>query len=278
MSFLTHPVVYFILYVLLMIPTYILPYFGSNSAVFGVASVAAGRGVYPLFFVHFAFLAALVGLAWIRGARVGREWLAVFPGLALVFDLAPGLNWIPMIPTTMHLLAIIVGVVGTSTQPNPAGAYALNRGTNSALTEGAVRENMRTSPLEEVTASQEAGRVSISEAFANRAKPSSTAQWVKPAGLASLGVIFVLLLLEAFGAFNILRPDTGSSQVGSLKPPVPTSLPAVGAADQEFTGSLRRTPRGPLTATFNVGTAPLQGNRVLIDNRSDHKIGVVHWT
>jgi len=51
-------------------------------------------------------------LCWIRGAYVAKTWLVIFPILALVFDFAPGLSLIPMIPTVMHLLAIILGVVG----------------------------------------------------------------------------------------------------------------------------------------------------------------------
>jgi hypothetical protein len=52
-------------------------------------------------------------------------WLVIFPILAAVFDLFPGLSAIPLIPTVMHLLAIILGVVGataiersTHTTPN----------------------------------------------------------------------------------------------------------------------------------------------------------------
>ena len=36
----------------------------------------------------------------------------VVPILATVFDLVPGLSAIPLVPTVMHLLAIILGVVG----------------------------------------------------------------------------------------------------------------------------------------------------------------------
>jgi len=51
-------------------------------------------------------------LCWVRGAYVGKGWLIIFPILAIVFDFVPGLSAIPMIPTVMHLLAIILGVVG----------------------------------------------------------------------------------------------------------------------------------------------------------------------
>src|SRR5262249_36273000 len=73
MTFIAIPVVFVILYYILMLPTYILPYFGSNSAVFGAASVASGAGVYPLFLLHLAFLIALIVLAYIRGKVIARK-------------------------------------------------------------------------------------------------------------------------------------------------------------------------------------------------------------
>ena len=101
-------------YILLMIPTYILPYLGSNSYAVHIAAGAAGMFMHPGFWLHFAALSGLIAIAWFRGARVEKQWLVVFPVLALVFDLAPGLNMVPMVPTVLHLLAIILGVVSTS--------------------------------------------------------------------------------------------------------------------------------------------------------------------
>ncbi|MAF62473.1 MULTISPECIES: hypothetical protein [Sphingomonadales] len=109
-----------ILYLLLMFPTYVLPYFGSNSAVVNAGLAAAdaaaggGNGFNILMFAHLACLGGMVLITWLRGAVVGKSWLVTFPVLAAVFDMVPGLNWIPLIPTAMHLSAIIVGV---SSQP-----------------------------------------------------------------------------------------------------------------------------------------------------------------
>lgn len=104
--------VFVVAYVLFMLPTYYLPYVGSNSAVVGALGAASGAGVHPAFWVHLASLLVLCFLCWVRGAYVGRGWLIVFPILALVFDLAPGLSAIPMLPTLLHLGAIILGVAG----------------------------------------------------------------------------------------------------------------------------------------------------------------------
>jgi CHASE2 domain-containing sensor protein len=105
-----------ILYLLLMFPTYVLPYFGSNSAVVNAGLAAAdaaaggGNGLNILMFAHLACLGGMVLITWLRGAVVGKGWLVIFPILASVFDMVPGLNWIPLVPTAMHLAAIIVGV------------------------------------------------------------------------------------------------------------------------------------------------------------------------
>jgi hypothetical protein len=94
-----------------MLPTYYLPYVGSNSAIVGVLGAASGAGINPAFWLHLGALLVLCFLCWIRGAYVARTWLVLFPVLALLFDLAPGLSAIPMIPTFLHLAAIILGVV-----------------------------------------------------------------------------------------------------------------------------------------------------------------------
>ena len=108
---------YYIRRILLMIPTYWLPYLGSNSTALNAAGSAGGIGMSPAFWLHLGALILLVGVAWMRGKPIGKTWLVIFPILALVFDLTPGLNFIPMVPTVMHLMAIILGVSG-SPAPN----------------------------------------------------------------------------------------------------------------------------------------------------------------
>ena len=102
------------LYIIFMVPTYLLPYMGSNSSVLNASGISAGAGMNPLFWLHLLALAVLVALAWFRGANVAKAWLVVFPILALVFDLVPGLSSIPLVPTVMHLFAIILGVISTN--------------------------------------------------------------------------------------------------------------------------------------------------------------------
>jgi hypothetical protein len=109
-----------VIYLLLMLPTYFLPYMGSNSmaANAGLAVIDAaaggGNGLNLPLFVHLAALGGLMLIGWLRGSAVGKTWIVVFPVLAAVFDMVPGLNWIPLIPTAMHIACIIVGV---SSQP-----------------------------------------------------------------------------------------------------------------------------------------------------------------
>lgn len=113
MKILGNATVFVILYILLMLPTYYLPYVGSNSSLTGAASLATQGGMLPAFWLHLGLLIALVVITWFRGTLIDKKWLIIFPILAAVFDLAPALSLIPLIPTVMHLLAIILGVVGT---------------------------------------------------------------------------------------------------------------------------------------------------------------------
>lgn len=106
-------VVFVIIYILFMLPTYYLPYLGSNSFSLSAIGVAVGAGINPVFWLHLASLMVLAFVAWFRGILIDKKWLTIFPVLATVFDMAPVLSSIPLVPTVMHLLAIIQGVVGT---------------------------------------------------------------------------------------------------------------------------------------------------------------------
>lgn len=111
MKFFGNPVFFVIAYILLMLPTYALAFLGSNSVVVG----AIAGGMTPMFLLHIALLTILVVVTWFRGSFIDKKWLVIFPIMATVFDMVPGLNLIPLIPTFMHLLAIILGVALTKT-------------------------------------------------------------------------------------------------------------------------------------------------------------------
>ena len=109
-----------VIYLCLMIPTYILPYFGSNSVIANgagaVVDVATGGKSsifthFP-FILHLAFLLGLCYVSFIRGGIISKKWLVVFPIVAVIFDLTPGLSAIPFIASILHILAIVLGVVG----------------------------------------------------------------------------------------------------------------------------------------------------------------------
>ncbi len=107
---------YVALYLFFMMPTYILPYMGSNSlaanAMLAVADQMSGggKGFNSGFLAHVICLSILCLLAWLRGGLVGKQWIVIFPILASLFDLVPGFSLIPLVPTGFHVAAIIVGV------------------------------------------------------------------------------------------------------------------------------------------------------------------------
>ena len=108
---------YLTLYLVLMVPTYLLPYVGSNSFLAqGVnadyAHATGNSGIFIYFLLHLGALGALALLARARGTLVGKGWIVAFPIVATVFDFVPGLSMIPLVPTFMHLGAIFTGVSG----------------------------------------------------------------------------------------------------------------------------------------------------------------------
>ena len=105
--------VFVVAYIIFMLPTYFLPYAGSNSLILHGIDAASGSGSLNFaFWLHMGSMLILCFLCWVRGAYVSKAWLIIFPILAIVFDFVPGLSAIPLVPTVMHLLAIILGVVG----------------------------------------------------------------------------------------------------------------------------------------------------------------------
>ena len=99
-------------YLVFMVPTYVLPYLGSNSAIVGTIGAAFGRGPTPQFWLHFWCLVMLVLVTSIRAKNIGKGWLTIFPALAVFFDMVPVLNLIPLVPTVMHLFALVFGAKG----------------------------------------------------------------------------------------------------------------------------------------------------------------------
>ena len=120
MKILGNSAVFAVVYILFMIPTYLLPYLGSNSAVLGVYAASNDR-VHVLFWLHLCALLVLIAITWFRGSYVDKKWLVIFPALGAVFDLAPALNIIHLVPTVMHLLAIVLGVIGSDRQGAGSG-------------------------------------------------------------------------------------------------------------------------------------------------------------
>lgn len=119
---LTNRIAFVFSYLLVATPTYIFPYFGSNSALINGTSTAMGLGALPQFWYHLLALYLLVVIAWLRGAHTGRRWIAIFPFLAGIFDMVPGLNWFFLIPTAFHVVTLIIGVKGDVVRATDAGA------------------------------------------------------------------------------------------------------------------------------------------------------------
>ncbi|MDR2220448.1 MAG: hypothetical protein LBE24_07720 [Methylobacillus sp.] len=112
MKLFRNTIAFVLIYLLLMIPTYILPWLGSNSMVLNTVGTAMGSGPTPMWWTHAWFLAVLILIGWVRGRFIGKSWLALFPFLAAIFDIVPLLNMIPLVSTVMHLTAIIIGATG----------------------------------------------------------------------------------------------------------------------------------------------------------------------
>lgn len=110
----THAVVFIGVYLFFMLLTYYLPYVGSNSSTVTAFHAMAGS-VNKALWAHLLSLGVLIAITWYRGSVIGKTWIMIFPIIATMFDLLPVLSWIPLIPTFMHIAAMIMGVRGRTT-------------------------------------------------------------------------------------------------------------------------------------------------------------------
>lgn len=109
---------FLIAYLFFMMPTYVLPWFGSNSMVAHVAAGAshsmAGAGVSAALSVftvlHLLALLALVLVARARGCANGKSHLIAFPIVAAAFDMLPLLSMVPLVPTVLHVIVLVLGM------------------------------------------------------------------------------------------------------------------------------------------------------------------------
>lgn len=115
---------FLVLYLLAMLPTYVLPWFGSNSLLAQTVYAGSGTGAgLMLGFIHGLFLAALVYLASARGRTNGRGAMVALAIVAAIFDMAPLLSAIPLVPTVLHVITLVLGSMGRDAAPNgPAAA------------------------------------------------------------------------------------------------------------------------------------------------------------
>jgi hypothetical protein len=130
-------------YVIFMIPTYLLPWLGSNSSIINAAGAAIGLGMSPFWWVHAWCLVMLILMTWMRGDFIGKRYLSAFPFLAAVFDLTPVLSMIPLIPTALHLVAIIIGVKATDKQ-SISGSSTISSGWGSTSIQAGIIAGLMT--------------------------------------------------------------------------------------------------------------------------------------
>lgn len=84
--------VFILSYLALMLPTYYFQHTNASSVVLTIC------------------LLGLCGICVVRGAYIGKRWLAALPIVAMAFELIPRLSAIPYVSTSYHILAIVIGI------------------------------------------------------------------------------------------------------------------------------------------------------------------------
>ena len=120
LSIFGHTAVFVTIYLVLMLPTYALPFFGSNSAVLSGSYSGATNEISPATILHVVTWLLIIALTGVRGKIIGKLWIVVLPVIGTVFDFMPVLSSIPLVITVLHIVTIILGVALTPRPTEPA--------------------------------------------------------------------------------------------------------------------------------------------------------------
>ena len=91
-----------------MIPTYLIRWAAFGAAIQSSGAKEAGEMGRSANIMLIFFLVVLCVIAYQRGKAVAKKHLVAFPVVAFVFDIL--LPFVPLVPTVMHVVALVVGV------------------------------------------------------------------------------------------------------------------------------------------------------------------------
>ena len=106
-----NPAVFLSIYLVMVLATYVLPYFGSNS--WSIASISRQTGspiglFYVWFSMHTLTYVVMAGLAYFAGKETNKLWLIAFPIMGAIFDLAPTINMIPLVASVLNIVGLVL--------------------------------------------------------------------------------------------------------------------------------------------------------------------------
>lgn len=96
---------FFYAYAALIVPSYVLPWIGSNSMMAAIFSESARSG----FGFHALTLLGAVGLSFFRGWQIKKPHLGLIALTALACDFLPLINLIPFLPSLFHGITLLLG-------------------------------------------------------------------------------------------------------------------------------------------------------------------------
>ena len=247
---------FLLFYLLGMLPTYILPYFGSNSTVLQGVSALATHSNFGLTWtvLHLGALASLVYVAYARSVTTGKMMVVALPVVAAVFDMTPILSAIPLVPTILHVVALVLGFGGddveSSDKPVPflvrqplfglLGIYGISAVLAAGLAMTGVLQTKDTVAKAESEASStfKPGRIKTLEELKARdgvsppakalAAPPASAQSSRDKDYGFGKLSDVRCIGNAPCPSNMQPATTGGVATGS--PEAPTPLPPTGRA------------------------------------------------
>jgi hypothetical protein len=94
------------------IPTYILPYYGSNSSLLNAAALALVGNLLITFWLHLFVYGFATLLMWFSHRGISKLWV-IAPVFAAILDLTPGLSSLPFLPTLLMVISLVGAYLNT---------------------------------------------------------------------------------------------------------------------------------------------------------------------
>jgi hypothetical protein len=104
------PALFFVAYIVMLLPTYALQIMGLDPSLVTAGLTGRESEWNSLMIPYVTFFALVLVVTWLRGQALQRRWLIALPSAAWVLSLFPLTGWEFAAPIVVHCITVVVGL------------------------------------------------------------------------------------------------------------------------------------------------------------------------